>query len=158
MFFYLRNLFHCFAKTLGIIIEGRRLSSSCRCPFLQSREDKHPKEHVFGLPSPCLNLRHLLSKEYLRNMSSISEITKNAKLIRERECMLIIIPQWDLSWRICWTSRADLPVTLHLCMSTHLLCCTCPSCPRVLFCGNPWEHLIVVFKRQFLVFKHCKIS
>lgn len=110
-------------------------------------EDEHPKEYVFGLPFPCLCLRHLLSKEHLRKASSIPEINRNAKLIGKGEYTLVIILQWELSWRTYWTLRAELPITLHLCLATHLLCSSCPSCPRVSFYGNPWEHLITFFVR-----------
>jgi len=35
------------------------------------RDKEHPKEHGFGLPFPCLRLKHLPSKEHLRKASSI---------------------------------------------------------------------------------------
>lgn len=138
--------------------EGTRLSSSSRCLSLQSMtpEKKNIQNNIaLGYHFTACYLRHLLSKEHLRKASSIPEINRNAG---KGEYILIIIPQWELSWWTYWTLRAELPVTLQLCMTTHFLCSTHSSCPSVFFCGNPWERLITWCGRQILDFKNCTIS
>lgn len=125
------------------------------------RKVEHPKESIFGLPFPCLCLRHLLSKEHLRKASSIPEINRNAKPIGKEEYMLIIISQWELSWGTYWTFRAELPVTLHLCLAAHLLCLRdvvrhVPECSMEIH-----ENTLLLFffcERQILDFKHSTVS